>query len=48
MCTAVLPSIVNLRFALVLRLMMSNPQKVKKMWVSTPSPAAAWPRINPG
>ena len=40
-CMAVLPSIVNFRSSIVRSVTRSKPQKVKKMWVSTPSPRAA-------
>ena len=48
MCVAGLPTGLNARWPIVFLLMMSKPQKVKNMCVSTPSPRAALPRIRPG
>ena len=47
-CIAVLPTKLNFRSLIVALVMMSKPQKVKNMWVSTPSPTAALARIRPG
>jgi len=41
MCVAGLPTAENLRSFIVSLLIISKPQKVKKMWHSTPSSRAA-------
>ena len=48
MCMAVLPERVSCSLWLSFLLMMSRPQKVKKMCTSQPSPKAALPMMSAG